>query len=73
MEVPNKIYVRVEEMGDIFALDATTWNSGGKEYIRKDDLLEWAEDAIANLSDGSLTGYYESLAYQDLIDKLNSL
>lgn len=42
-------------------------------YIRKDALLEKIDDAIAHLSDGSLTGYYESLAYKDIRELINSM
>ncbi len=39
-----------------------------QEHIRKDALLEWAEDVKAK------TGWYEiEIAMDDLIDKLNSL
>ena len=74
--IPDKIYIRhywmPGELDDDWHLKPSP-DDKNEEYIRKDALLEWAKDAIQHLSDGSLTGYYESLAYQDLIDKLNSL
>ena len=42
-------------------------------YIRKDALLEKIDDAVAHLSDGSLTGYYESLAYKDIRELIESM
>lgn len=44
-----------------------------EEYIRKDALNKMLDDAITDLSDGSLIGYYQSLAYQDIKDKINSM
>ena len=82
MKPPDKIYIAFEN-GFVAQTANTDKDAAGNsifldglkpyEYIRKDALLEWAKDAIQHLSDGSLTGYYESLANQDLIDKLNSL
>ena len=43
------------------------------EYIRKDALLEKIDDAIAHLSDGCLTGYYESHAYNDIRELIESM
>ena len=42
-------------------------------YIRKDALLKKIDDVIAHLSDGSLTGYYESLAYKDIRELIESM
>ena len=42
-------------------------------YIRKDALLEKIDDAVAHLSEGSLTGYYESLAYKDIRELIESM
>lgn len=42
-------------------------------YIREDAIIDMLEDAIKNLSDGSLAGYYESMACQDIIEKIKEL
>lgn len=64
MKAPDKIYVNPD-------LDCP-WTGegcfGDVEYIRKDALIEWAEDIKAK------TGWYEiEVAMDDLIDKLNSM
>ena len=69
--IPDKIYVRKEEMGDVLSLDATTWDNGGEQFIRKDALLEWAKEKIAKGTiDEWDKGYVQCL--NDLIDKLNN-
>lgn len=44
-----------------------------EEYIRKAALLKKIDETIAHLSDGSLTGYYESLAYKDIRELIESM
>lgn len=69
--IPNKIYVRKEEMGDVWSLDATTWDNGGEQYIHKSALLEWAKEryqqTISNV--GCYTGHS---VWAEVIDKLNN-
>ena len=69
----DKIYARIvcDEFG--CEVRASLKNNGGKEYIRKEALLEWIENEIQALSDGSLSGYYISLAYQDMREHLNGM
>ena len=67
--VPDKIYTTESHHG---------WyetNEGGDkiEYLRKDALLEKIDDAIAHLSDGSITGYYEILVYKDIRELIESM
>ena len=63
MEAHDKIYVNPD-------LDCL-WTDecpGDVEYIRKEALMEWAQDFKAK------TGWYEiEVAMNDLIDKLNSM
>ena len=75
--LPDKIYVREYPDGI-----ARFWESKKKEdvvatipheYIRKEALLEWIEKEIQALSDGSLSGYYISIAYKDMIEHLNEM
>ncbi|MBR4758481.1 MAG: hypothetical protein IK084_06730 [Bacteroidaceae bacterium] len=70
--IPDKIYCGNNGHGNLSYSTEKVYPSM-EEYIRKDALLEWANEALAHLSDGSLTGFYESLVYQDIIDKLNSM
>ena len=44
-----------------------------EEYIRKAALLKKIDEIISHLSDGSLTGYYESLAYKDIRELVESM
>lgn len=77
MKAEDKIYVREYPDGSF----NPAWETKRKddpttvlrEYIRKDALLEWLENEIQHLSDGSLSGYYISLAYKDMIEHLNEM
>ena len=72
MKAPDKIYVKefdegISQMWSRVKATETTANVQ-HEYIRKDALMEWAEDFKAK------TGWYEiEVAMDDLIDKLNSM
>ena len=73
MEAPDKIYVhRTIHLGFLSASEIDITGQD-EQYIRKDALLEKIDDAIAHLSDGSLTGYYESLAYKDIRELIKSM
>lgn len=72
MKAPDKIYVREYPQGlnQMWSSVKATETSAiaQYEYIRKDALIEWAEDFKAK------TGWYEiEVAMDDLIDKLNSI
>ena len=71
MNAPDKIYLPWEYSEiDVLPPGVTTKQVFGKDicFIRKDALLEWAEDVKAK------TGWYEiEVAMDDLIDKLNSM
>ena len=70
----DKIYVHIgDHFGLMFPTEIPVNAPGEQEFIRKDALLEMLNEAISILSDGGLTGYYESLAYQDIVEKINSL
>ena len=77
MNAPDKIYVKefdgeISQMWSGIKATKTTANAQ-HEYIRKDALLEKIDDAIAHLSDGGLTGYYESHAYNDIRELIESM
>lgn len=65
---PDKIYIIVMRLLGLKKEDDTRVT-----YIRKEALLGKIDDAIAHLSDGSLTGYYESLAYKDIRELIKSM
>ena len=75
--IPDKIYVGVGTLSSIQPAEEYAfpgWQEKvysqirSEEYIRKEALLEWAEDIKAR------TGWYEiEVAMDDLIDKLNSM
>ncbi|MBR4757232.1 MAG: hypothetical protein IK084_00330 [Bacteroidaceae bacterium] len=72
-KAPDKVYIFCDYEGNPDKVDIHSLGKHSFEYIRKEALLDILNDAIKYLSDGSLTGYYESMAYQDIIDKLNSM
>ena len=72
MKAPDKIYIGRRNYGPLIggweSQPFTSKEIESIEYIRKDALLEWAEDVKAK------TGWYEiEVAMDDLIDKLNSM
>ena len=81
MEAPDKIYIPIIEEDGKKLICSNWWETDTSnayvhetiQYIRKDALLEKIDDAIAHLSDGSLTGYYESLAYKDIRELIESM
>lgn len=72
MKAPDKAYIFIEELGDVFMLNANTWDNGGEQYIRKDYLLKWAKEryqqTISNV--GCYTGHS---VWAEVIEKLESL
>ena len=74
MKAPDKIYVSIRDLQYGYTTDVClSQEEGYSAYIRKDALLEWIEKEIQALSDGSLSGYYISLAYKDMIEHLNEM
>ena len=73
MKAPNKAYIFIEELGDVFMLNANTLDNGGEQYIRKDYLLEWLDGklTIEGATEGFVGGYDSAL--KDVIDKLNEI
>ena len=73
MKTPDKIYLNIPKEELKAPLDSTTWDTKAfndcinVEYIRKDALLEWLKDMI-DYSSKERQG-----AYQNVIDKINSL
>ena len=68
MNAPDKVFVYCDHEGNPDKVDIYPLGKNSIEYIRKDALLEWAEDFKAT------TGWSEiQEAMDDLIDKLNSM
>ena len=71
--IPDKIYFPADGLPRYIDWDGSPIRTKQVEdsdicYIRKDALMEWAEDVKAK------TGWYEiEVAMDDLIDKLNSM
>ena len=64
MKAPDKIYI------DGFSAFATEPVEKGIEYIRKDALLEWIQEARAIPHENAIT---RDLAFQEIVNKLNSM
>ena len=69
MKAPDKVYIDdLAVVNDSVTKISLEQLPNFSEYIRKDALIEWAEDFKAK------TGWYEiEVAMDDLIDKLNSM
>lgn len=66
-DLPNKIYFTILDMGSGYVYTPSLDDNGGTEYIRKDALLEWLNDMKFMANSG------RAGAYQNVIDKLNSM
>lgn len=68
MKAPDKIYIDIieDEYGYLFS--ESLQDNGGKVYIRKDALLEWAKQKQFD----SLTIVQDNF-WQEVIDKLNDM
>ena len=79
METPDSIYIFTD--GDERWYDVKEWEGrtpppANVEYIRKDALLEWAnkqkEEAEFRYNQADMN-FVREVAFDDLIDKLNSM
>lgn len=68
MKAPDKCYITREKNGVIYSLSLN--DNGGIEYIRKDALMEWIQEVRAIPHDNGIT---RDLAFQEIVNKLNSL
>ena len=67
MKTPDKIYVAISKFMRPGLASCSKLKDDMTEYIRKDALLEWLKDMI-DYSSKERQG-----AYQNIIDKINSL
>ena len=68
MKAPDKCYITREKNGVVYSLSFN--DNGGLEYIRKDALVEWIQEARAIPHENAIT---RDLAFQEVINKLNSM
>lgn len=71
-ELPTKIYFTILDMGSGYVYNPSLDDNGGTEYIRKDALLEWAEEEMMKAARSS-EAYGRRNAFMDVIDKIESL
>lgn len=80
MKAPNKIYIPFypnddeidTHLGDDWfdSKDIDQYVEGWKEYICKDALMEWIQEARAIPHENAIT---RDLAFQEVVNKLNSM
>lgn len=76
-DIPDKILINRDEDGKIhhsyWTTDKQLIPFEDVEYIRKDTLIEWLENKIAKNEEGGFVAGLINLAYQDVLNKLNSM
>ena len=74
MKAPDKIYIhtRTEPYCSITWSEVKEKNCTNEEYIRKDALLVWAKEKFLEYNKFAMD-WKERKAFQQMIDKLNSL
>lgn len=67
MKAPDKVYVKKEKNNVVYSL-SVQYDNGGEEYIRKNSLLEWADN-------WKKLGVSEDFLYamEILVEHLNSM
>ena len=70
MKAPDKLYCGIQELdtGYVYALSLD--DNGEQEYIRKDALLEWIQEARAVPHENAIA---RDLAFQEVINTLKSM
>ena len=63
MIAPNKVYILPSQHN-------LQYDNGGEEYIRKDALLEWIQEARATPHENAIV---RDLAFQEIVNKINSM
>ena len=69
MAIPNKVYIKKEKNNVVYSL-SIQYDNGGEEYIRKNALLEWIQEARSIPHENAIT---RDLAFQEIVNKLNSM
>ena len=74
MKAPDKIYVAISKFMCPGLASSSKLKDNLTEYIRKDALLEWLNGLIKDCENSnSYVLGLTSLAYQDLVNKIESL
>ncbi len=75
MEVPDKIYLGIQDLGSGYVYNISIDNNGEQEYIRKDILLYELKNELDNArnTDFDEFGRGEVITLERIINKLNSL
>ena len=68
--IPDKIYLGIQDLGSGYTYALSLDNNGEQEYIRKDALLGWIQEARAVPHENAIV---RDLAFQEVINKLNSM
>lgn len=61
-DIPDKIYLGIQDMGSGYTYNLSLDNNGAEEYIRKNALIEWAKENRDSLG---------RLSYGEFLNKLN--
>ena len=69
-ELPTKIYFTILDMGSGYVYTPSLDDNGGTEYIRKDALMKWIQEARAIPHENAIT---RDLVFQEVVNKLNSM
>lgn len=67
--IPDKVYVKKEKNNVVYSL-SVQYDNGGEEYIRKNALLEWIQEARAIPHENAII---RDLTFQEVVNKLNSM
>ena len=78
MKAPDKIIVAPHQIFDNDLDTQEVGHNGAMEYIRKDALLEWANEQYKHLDGTTIKNpdspyWGQMVAFQQVIEKLNSL
>ena len=75
--IPDKIYLKIQDLGSGYAYEISLDGNEEHEYIRKDALIMWASNMLGQVSDMGFDdgdvehGYTRAL--QDIIEHLNEI
>jgi len=78
MKAPDKIYVGIQDIGSGYAYDLSLDDNGQPEYIRKDTLLTWLEEELAQRQQwldryGEGEDLHAKQELEKVIDRINSM
>ena len=71
--IPDKIYLRIQDLGSGYVYGISLNDNEEQEYIRKGAIIEWANSWLAFKRSGIVLDDGFSYAMEELIKKLNSM